>query len=338
MNILNISSRRSLKSKHGLVVSILRSLHKWPLILPIIIFSAMFVVMISLMGNSLSVDLLTSILQTTLPLIIVGLGQTLVILIGGIDLGVGGIMSLSTALLATQMTQNQNMAFWIPCVLVLGFVIGFLDGYVIVKTGIQPFIVTMAMWTILSGIALKVLPSQGGSVSPALINFAYSSFLELNSSFWIVVVIIIIWVIIKRTRFGVSVYATGSSETAAGLNGLNVGRTKIWVYAISGLCAAIAGIYFAALTNSGSSIAGDPFIMRSVAAVVIGGTSLVGGRGNFLGTLLGALILSFITLITFFAGAQSAYAQLFQGIMLIAAMIIYSSVTILTHQFQLREG
>ncbi len=241
-------------------------------------------------------------------------------------------MSLSTALFATQMTQDVDMIVWVPLILALGFGIGFLDGFVIVRTRIQPFIVTLASCSVLSGIALLVLPTQGGAVAPSLIHFAFDSYFGAPSAVWITLAVILLWAIIRRTRFGTAVYAIGSNEAAAGLNGLRVGRTKMLIYGVSGLTAALAGLYFAALTDSGSSVAGDPFILRSVAAVVIGGTSLAGGRGGFVGTVLGALSLSFITQIVFFSGAESGFTLLFQGLLLVAAIVVYSIVEIVVER------
>lgn len=338
MNELRISSYNEKQNpKNQIGYLIINILNKKPIVLPIVIFICMFIVMAILMGEAFSLSLLTAILQTTLPLLIISFGQTLVVLTGGIDLGIAGIMSLSTALLATQMTEQSDMTFWLPFVTVIGFAIGLIDGYIIVKTKIQPFIVTLASWSIFSGVALKILPTQGGAVAPPLINFAYGSFLGLNTAFWITLVVFITWVFLKKTRFGMAIYAVGSNETAARLNGHLTGRTKMIVYAISGFFASIAGIYFAALTNSGSSVAGDPFVMRSIASVVIGGTSLAGGRGNYSGTILGALILSFITQIIFFAGAQSAYSQLFQGVLLIIAMLIYSVVMMINKKMKINK-
>jgi ribose transport system permease protein len=338
MNSLNISTAKSEVVGRRPRFRMLYLLHSQPLILPSVLFVVLFVSMVWLMGEAFSVSLLTSILQTTLPLVIIGLGQTLVILTGGIDLAVGGIMSLSTAIIATQMTGDGDILVWLPVVLLIGFAIGLLNGYTIVQTGIQPFIVTLATWSIFSGVALRVLPTQGGAVAPLLITFAFSSVAGVNTALWLTLGFLLLWIVIRRTRFGIAVYAIGSNKTAAELNGLRTGRTEMLVYGLSGLFASCAGVYFAALTDSGSSIAGDPFILRSVAAVVIGGTSLAGGRGGFTGTVLGALILSFITVIIFFAGAESAYSQLFQGVLLVVAVIVYSSVMILVEQFGSEEG
>ncbi len=338
MNSLDVSSTAPEIARRRTQFRLLHLLHSRPLILPGVLFVVLFVAMLWLMGRAASVSLLTSILQTTLPLVMVGLGQTLVIVTGGIDLSVGGIMSLTTAIIATQMTRDVDIVKWLPVVLGLGFAIGLLNGYVIVRTRIQPFIVTLATWSILSGVALRILPTQGGVVAPSLIKFAFSSIAGANTAFWVTLGFLILWNVIRRTRFGIAVYAVGSSETAAELNGLRTGWTKMLVYGLSGLFAACAGIYFAALTDSGSANAGDPFILRSVAAVVIGGTSLAGGRGGFTGTVLGALILSFIAVIIFFAGAESAYSQLFQGVLLVLAVVVYSSVMILVERFGSEEG
>jgi ribose transport system permease protein len=319
-------------------MAVIHYVHETPLILPITLFVLFGVVMTALMGDAASTDLLLSLLQTTMPLMIVGLGQTLVILTGGIDLAVGGIMSITTTLLATQMTRDEDMVVWIPLVLVVGFGAGILNGAVIVKSRIQPFIVTLASWSILSGIGLLVLPAPGGAISPSLVHVVFGQIAGIATEIWLVVGLLVTWLILRQTRFASGVYAVGSNRSAANLNGLSVNRTEALVYGLSGLCAAAAGIYFCALTNSGSSVAGDPYILRSVAAVVIGGTTLVGGRGGFTGTLLGALIMTMITKIVFFAGAESAFAQLFQGLLLVLAVVAFACVEILVERQSAREG
>jgi ribose transport system permease protein len=303
-------------------------LYQAPLLIPLALFLIALFMLLSLAGDASGSDLVQSVLETAMPLILVGLGQTLVILTGGIDLSVGGILSLATAIVATQVTTDADMAVWLPVLLVIGAAAGAINGAVIVFTRIQPFIVTLASWSIFSGIALAILPTQGGTVAPGLTEALTGSVGSVSKALLIVLVLIGVWLILRKTRFGVAVYAIGSSASAAELNGYNVGRGKILVYSLSGLAATLGGIYFSVSTQSGSANAGDPFILLSVAAVVIGGTSLFGGRGGFVGTVLGAMIIYFIPQIVFFSGAQSYTASLIQGLLLMLAIVIFAIVEI----------
>jgi ribose transport system permease protein len=292
---------------------------------PVVLFAVLFVVMRAVQG-SFSGNLLQTVLETTIPLILVGFGQTLVILTGGIDLSVGGAFSLAASLVATKMTGNGDIALWLPLILLIGLAGGAINGFLIVRTRIQPFIVTLASWSVFSGLALLALPTEGGSVASGLSSF-FSGSAVVPKAVILTLLMVALWVVLRRTRFGTGVLALGSSEGSAHLNGVPVQRTKVIVYALAGLFAALAAVYYVSvLTFSGSPVAGDPFILQSVAAVVIGGASLAGGRGTFVGTILGALSLSFIAQIVFFAGAESYWAQFVQGALVLAAVLLFAVV------------
>lgn len=297
-------------------------------LVPALLFVALFVVMVGVQG-SVSGSVLQSVLETTIPLILVAFGQTLVVLTGGIDLSVGGIFSLSSALIATKMTHNGDIALWLPLIVVMGAVAGAINGVLIVRTRMQPFIVTLASWSVYGGLALLALSVEGGSVAPRLTS-ALTGSLGVPKAVIITVLVIVAWLVIRRTRFGLNVLAVGSSEGSAHLNSVPIARTKILVYSLSGLFAALGAIYYGAvLTLSGSPRSGDTFILQSVAAVVIGGTSLAGGRGNALGTILGALSLSMIAQIVFFAGAESYWGQFVQGMLVLVAVLLFACVELL---------
>jgi ribose transport system permease protein len=291
-------------------------------VVPAVVFVALFIAMEMVQGT-FSSGTLQSVLETTVPLILVGFGQTLVVLTGGIDLSVGGVFGLTSALVATKMTHNSDLVVWLPLILVIGLAAGAINGLLIVRTKMQPFIVTLASWSVFDGLALLVLPTAGGSIAPSL-----SSAL---SGTWVPVIItlavVVIWLVLRRTRFGTNVLAIGSNERSAQLNGLPVTRTKVGVYALSGLFTVLAAVFYSAVvTFSGDPTSGDSFILLSVAAVVIGGSSLAGGRGNAIGTILGALSLSMIGQIVFFSGAQSYWSEVFQGVMILAAVLLFAAV------------
>ncbi|HEU4656347.1 MAG TPA: ABC transporter permease [Capillimicrobium sp.] len=295
-------------------------------LVPVALFLVLFFVMIAVQGE-FSWPLLQTVLETTVPLLLISFGQTLVILTGGIDLSVGGIMSLVTAFVATKMTGDGDVASWLPLVLLIGLAGGTINGLLIVRTGIQPFIVTLASWSVFAGLALLVLPTEGGTVAVGLSDALTGDAAGLPKAVWILIVLVAIWLVLRRTRFGISVLSVGSNSSSAHLNGVPVKRTLVAVYALSGLFAALAGVYLSsAVTFSGSPVAGEPLILLSVAAVVIGGSSLAGGRGSYIGTILGALSLSFIAQIVFFSGAESYWSQFVQGLLVLGAVLLFSVV------------
>jgi len=317
-------------------ISVMRTLNPM-VILPYAILLIMIILMVILQHGQLSLSQFGNIPDTALPLVLVGLGETMVILTRGIDLSVGGIMALAATLTATIASTDRNFVPGLALILVIGVGLGAINGVLITALRIQPFIVTLATWSIADGCALLVLPTVGGSVAPSLLSTLGNSIGPIPKSLVIVLLLIAIWLFIRQTRFGVSIYALGSNENAAALNGLRVARTKIIVYASSGLCAALAGIYFAVLTTSGSPTAGDPYILQAVAAVVIGGTSLAGGRGGFVPTVLGAFILNLIGRVVFFANLTSFWATLGQGVLLIVTVLVYGIVDLLTRRSRVND-
>ncbi len=264
--------------------------------------------------------------DATMTLILVVIGQTMVILTGGIDLSVGGILSLSNAIAATHFGDGgAPMFFWMAVIIGIGLLAGCINGFIVAKLRVQPFIATLATWSIWGGLALSVLPTDGGSVPDSLHKAATGNILgPVPKSLAMLLVLVMSWLIFKRTRFATQMYAIGSSEKATYLSGANVVRVKILIYALSGLFAALAGIFRTIQVTSGSPVGGNSFILGSVAAVVIGGTSLAGGRGGILGGIVGAFISILIADLIFFAGISSYYSVIFQGLLLIAAVTLYT--------------
>jgi ribose transport system permease protein len=261
------------------------------------------------------------------PLALVSFGQTLVMLTRGIDLSVGGVISVSSALLATHL----NATGWliVPELLVivaLGVGIGVLNGLIISFTPIQPFIVTLATWSIWDGVAFAFLPIEGGTVSPTLISASAGDILGVPKSVWIVVVLFLLWRWLKPTRFVGDLVAIGSDEGRARLLGVPIGKRKIQAYAFSALLAALASIWVTAQTQAGSPDGGDQFILASVAAVVIGGTSIFGGKGSAASSIAGAAAFLLIPILVFALNLSSFWSIFFQGLILIVAVTFNSII------------
>ena len=205
-------------------------------------FSVLLFVLYEIVQPSvLNLTAIGSIAVTVLILAVVATGQTIVVLTGGIDLSVGGVISLGTSILATQM-HSSSMAFWLIAVLVIGAALGAANGLLITGLKIQPFIVTLATWSIISGIALMVLPAAGGQVPLAFTNFIYSSFQGIPVSLILLAALLVLWIWLKRTRVLRRVYAIGSDEEAAFLSGVPIKATKIAAYSLSGLFAMTAAV------------------------------------------------------------------------------------------------
>ncbi len=261
------------------------------------------------------------------PLALVAFGQTLAMLTRGIDLSVGGVISVSSALLATHL--NATGWLLLPellAIVALGVLIGCLNGAMIAFTPIQPFIITLATWTIWDGVAFGILPIEGGTVSPTLINASTGGFLGVPKSVWIVVLLFLFWRWLRSTRFVEDLVAIGSDQTRARLLGVRIAKRKIQAYALIGLLAALASIWVTAQTQAGSPDGGDQFILNSVAAVVIGGTSIFGGKGSAASSIMGSIAFLLIPILVFALNLTSFWSIFFEGLVLIVAVTFNSII------------
>lgn len=280
----------------------------------------LFVVYAVLEPSVLTLSQLGNVGTGALVLMLIAVGQTIVILTSGIDLSVGGTMGLGCALLATQM-HSGTVVPWVVGVLVIGAIVGAGNGLIITYFAMQPFIVTLATWSMLDGLALIVLPAAGGTVPTSFATFIYSTVFGLPVSLFLMLVLAAFWLWLKRTPLVRRMYAIGSDEDATALSGVPIKRTKIAAYALCGSFAMAAAILYTMQTSSGDPAAGDPFILTSVAAAVIGGTSLFGGRGGAGGTIAGAWILTLIADVIFAVNISQFWTPIVQGLLLILAVL-----------------
>ncbi len=261
------------------------------------------------------------------PLALVAFGQTLVMFTRGIDLSVGGVISLVSVLLATHLNAGGVlMILELLGILVLAAGIGALNGSLIAFSGLQPFIVTLATWSIWGGVAFAILDVEGGEPAPGLISGVQGSVAGVPKSVVAVVLLVVLWRWLRPTRFMNDLTAIGSDEDRARLLGVRVARRKIEVYAVSGVFAALASIWVTGQTASGAPNVGDQFILASVAAVVLGGTSIFGGRGSVASSILGAIAFLMIADLVFGMNLTSFWSIFFQGLILIVAVTLNSVI------------
>jgi ribose transport system permease protein len=228
--------------------------------------------------------------QNAFPAIIAA-GMTFVILTAGIDLSVGSVVGLSGVLCADVLVHGWGLSAGIGVGLLVGVAVGVVNGLVITRIRVPPFIVTLAMMLVIRGAAFKYTDARTISGLPAA--FAPMS-QGLAMAAVMAVVFALAWVLLMRTPFGRHVYATGGNQDAAWLSGVRVNRVLMQVYILCGLSAGLAGVLVASRLNAGYPRAGELFELDAVAAVVVGGTSLFGGRGSIWGTLAGAFFIGIL--------------------------------------------
>jgi ribose transport system permease protein len=265
---------------------------------------------------------LSTTLNNTMTVGLAAVGQTFVVLTGGIDLSVGGIVDVTNSVAAQMMRDNPGSMLAITLlVLAIGAGAGFINGLLVTYGRLQPIIVTIATLAIWQGVALLVLPQQGGAIPPGYTNLLAGNIGIVPSSLIIFILLILLWQILRRTHFLVSLYAIGNDERAARANGVPVRFAKIGAYTVGGLFYGAAGLYLAAVATSGDATSGTPLTLTSIAAVVLGGVSLFGGRGSGVGSLVGACILTLLLNVLFFAGINPQLQEFFQGLFLILAVV-----------------
>jgi fructose transport system permease protein len=322
------------ETKKGFVAKLQHALHVNPALVPLFVLVASIAVFGLLLGSKFfSPFALTLILQQVQIVGIVAAAQSLVILTAGIDLSVGAIMVLSSVVMG-QFTFRYGMPVEIAIVfgLLTGMVCGYINGWLIAVMKLPPFIVTLGMWQIV--LATNFLYSANETIRAQDIE-AHAPLLQLFATkfkiggavftvgvVFMVVLILVLAYALKQTAWGRHVYAVGDDPEAAQLSGVNVRRTLISVYVLSGLICAFAGWALIGRIGSVSPTSGQLANIESITAVVIGGISLFGGRGSILGALFGALIVGVFTLGLRLSGADAQWTFLLIGALIIAAVAV----------------
>jgi ribose transport system permease protein len=264
------------------------------------------------------------------PLALAAVAQAVVVIAGGIDLSIGSVMALTSVVSATLM-EGQSPEFAILVVigvLALGLLIGAINGTVVAITRAPDIVVTLAMLFVWAGFALIVRSAPGGSAAPWLRELVGGSIVFdwlPRAAVVLLAVVAIIWLPLMRTRTGLSLYAVGSNPLAAFRSGISIGRTKIFAYMLAGLFAALGGLSLTASTGIGTPVPG-PYTLMSVAAVVLGGVSLAGGRGGVFGPIVAVVVLQQIRTDMTFLRVNTNLAVVSQGIILIGVVMVGSLI------------
>lgn len=273
-------------------------------------------------GNILNVLRQTSINS------VIAAGMTFIILTGGIDLSVGSTLALTGAVMASLLSAGVPLIISVILAILLGAIIGFFSGIVIAKGKVQPFIATLAMMTIIRGATL--IFTNGRPIStgdfPGADQFYWLGSGEvfgIPAPVYITILVFsLAYYILKHTSLGRYVYALGGNEEATKLSGINVDLIKYKVYAISGALAAVAGLIVTARLSSAQPQAGGGYELDAIAAVVLGGTSLAGGKGGVIGTIIGALIIGILNNALNLMDVTSYYQLLAKGVVILIAVLI----------------
>lgn len=262
----------------------------------LVLIVAMIILLSTATENFATPENASNLLARAMPLLIVAIGQMIVIILAGMDLSVGSVISMTTAILAL----DGSPLVLIPLVFLAAATIGLINGVTIVKLNVHPIIATLSMQFIVLGIAQLLRPVAGGDVPEIVVRAVNGSVFGIPAAvFWAVIVVGLAWKIIHGTRFGLHLFAIGGGaasgqKDAANNFGLAERRNVITAYVLSSLFAALAGVFLAGRIGSGDPTVGDQFALDSITAVAIGGTQLSGGVGGLHGTIFGAVLMALL--------------------------------------------
>jgi len=298
-------------------------------LLALLAFVVMFAIYTSNHPAGFTANVVTTAANKGVLLALVAMAQTLAVLTSGIDLSVGMVLVLANCL-ASQIAVGSTGAtlLGVAGVLLTGLACGAINGAIIIFGRLQPIVTTIATGAVYYGIALALRPVPGGDVNSALAD-ALTGQLAGGvpaSLLVLVAVVAIVWVPWRRSMIGRAAYAVGSSEVAAYMSGVPVQRAKFVAYTLSGLLAALAGLFVTFITYSGEASAanGNTYTLYSIAAVVLGGVSLFGGSGSAIGAIFGALMFRTIGDLLFVFNLEPLWQPLFQGVVLLVAVCLGS--------------
>lgn len=290
-------------------------------------------------SNLFEARVINSNLRNLFPLMLLAVGQTIVIIGGGIDLSVGAMVTMINALIVMFVTPESpagDVVLTALLVCLVGMAAGALNGFLVAYLRLQPIVTTYATSFIFAGLAQHWLPRPGGAIPGDLARTMRSAPLDIPFVVFLIVIVALAWLLLRSTRFGQFVYATGSNSPAAYATGVPVNRVRFGTYVLAGLFAAISGIALTINLGSGALRVGEDMTLSSIVAVVLGGTALSGGQGGAIGTIIGVLILGIIRNIIAFANVPTWSQVLVDALIIIAALTGPGLIRLVRRSFHAR--
>lgn len=295
---------------------------------PVVVLLILIVTMSFLSDRFLTWSNIITVLRQTSINAVIATGMTFAILIGGIDLSVGSVLAITGAIAASLVASGMNIIFVIIITLMIGLVIGLFNGLLISKGRLQPFIATLGTMTLLRGLTLVYTQGRpisifGSDTSSIFSKIGTGYFLGIPIPVYIMLVVFFIsWYTLNHLKIGRYTYALGSNEEATMYSGIKTDNIKLFVYAVAGLLAALAGIIVTARLGSAQPTAGSGYELDAIAAVVIGGTSMAGGIGTIFGTAIGAIIIGILDNALNMLQVSSYYQDVAKGIVILIAVLL----------------
>jgi ribose transport system permease protein len=297
-----------------------------------LLYVIMFVTYLLNSPSAITLAGITDLLNNTIVLALASAGLTLVILTAELDLSSVGVIAVTNVIVATVSTKFPGGAF-ISLVLVclVGLLVGLINGWLVAFLGLQSLAATLGTMIVCQGIALLILEAPGGEVAAFIMNRLTGTAFDFMPVAGLILLLAIAgWLLFRRTRLGIGIYAVGTDAVAARLSGLNVKCTKWMVFGLAGIAYGLAGYMLGAQTGTGDPRISNSFLLYVFAAVAIGGTSLGGGRGGVIGSVVGAGILTVMQKLLFAVGVAEFYTNIFNGVIMVVAILFGNLSAILS--------
>jgi ribose/xylose/arabinose/galactoside ABC-type transport system permease subunit len=289
------------------------------------VFLIGFVILASILNSKFLLPRnLRNLLSANVGLLFVTYGQLFVILLGGVDLSVGSVISVVNVI-CVQLIAKDNPMTWLLALVValaVGIGVGLINGLLVTKGNMQPIIATLATQTFFAGFALFIQDKPGGTLPSSLCKFISSGWNYMFPLLLLAIVSVLIWLLLNRTRTGRDIIAVGGNAQSAESSGIRVDRVKIKAFVTCSFMAALAGLFITAFSTSGSPLIGEAYSQRSITAAVVGGAALMGGKASTIGCIAAAFILGIVNNILNLQGVSSYYQYVLTGIILMVALTI----------------
>jgi ribose transport system permease protein len=295
----------------------------------VLIYLLVYVLYAYQQPKALKASSIAALMNNTAPLALAAAGQALVVISRGFDLSVAGVISICNVTLAVYPMEGAGGALLsVLLCMAIGAAVGTVNGVLVAVLRMQSIAATLATMIICQGIALVILKAPGGAVSNWIAD-------QMTDRLWntvpvsglVMAGVVAIWLLIRRTNFGLALYAIGADEASATLSGINSTRVRFLTFVLAGVVYGLAGYMLSAQTATGNPTSGTPLLMLSFAAVALGGTSLSGGRGGLFASVMGAALLMLLQKVLFSSGVSSFYTGMFQGVALILAVVFSGFLT-----------
>jgi ribose transport system permease protein len=292
----------------------------------------MFVIYLLYSPSAITLAGITDLLNNTIVLALAAAGLTLVILTAELDLSSVGVIAVTNVIVATVSTKVPGGAF-ITLILVclIGLLVGLINGWLVAFLGLQSLAATLGTMIVCQGVALLILEAPGGEVAAFIMNRLTDTVFGFMPVAGLILLLAVAgWLLFRRTRLGIAIYAVGTDAVAAHLSGLSVKATKWLVFSLAGIAYGLAGYMLGAQTGTGDPRISNSFLLYVFAAVAIGGTSLGGGRGGVIGSVVGAGILTVMQKLLFAVGVAEFYTNIFNGVIMVVAILFGNLSTLLS--------